>query len=320
MIGHNRHNKYRRSVYQRRSVSTIIITVAITLTVCMLAMLIFGNILHSKYQKDNSADSDHSSESNNQQNTDTYLPPENIKAYSVLIETNDSSTFSTRLDSLPESYQKAVSIPLNKKDGSLLYKSDIAKEIGYESEGFSVTLSNVVEKAKEKEIYISGVYYINDFTVEDALLRQVGLARSSAIISEALISGLNEVVIIAPNAKPDNVDEIIRFIDSIKYNSPNGSLGFAVPESIFSIEDDTLCSEKILSLSNNADFLAFNASVIESSDASEEITQMLNNQKFYIHKYKMRVLLPKMSTTDEQASIINAVKNASIDNWQILEY
>lgn len=321
MIGRNRHNKYRRSVYKRHSLSAIIISSAVTLVVCIIAMLIFGNILHAKYEEEDITEGDQASETSSQPNTDIYSPPGSINAYSTLIETNDSTTFSTRLDSLPEGYKSAVSIPLNKKDGSLLYKSDIGNHIGYASEGFSVPLSSIASTANEKGVYLSGVYYVNDFSTPDALLRQVALSKSSAIISEALLSGINEVIIIAPDASADNISELIRFIDGIKYNSKVGTVGIAIPSTVFKIENETLRSENILLMSKSADILAIDASNLEQSASSENIAKTLNNiEKFYIHKYKMRVLLPKASSADEQSTVINTVVSASIDNWQILEY
>ena len=318
MIGRNHHNKYRRSVYKRHSISAIIISSAVTLLVCAIAMLIFGNILHAKYQNENVVDDTQPTDSQESENI-PYTPPSSIKAYSVLIETNDSSTFASRIDSLPDTYKSSVSIPLNTENGTLLYRSDTANSIGINTGEFSVKLSSVVDIAKSKGIYLSGVFYVDDFAIEDKLLRQVELSKSSAIISEALEIGLNEIMIIAPHATNDNVNELVRFIDDIKYNTTQGYVGLSVPDSIFHIEDELLKSEKILQLSKSADILAVDMSNVEQEKATEEIAQILKSENIYIHKYKMRLLLPKMLDDETQNSVISTAESASLNNWQIIE-
>ena len=130
--------------------------------------------------------------------------------------TDDDTYFSDRLDSLVEKEVSAASIPLNTPDGALLFRSDIADSIAFPTGTAKVSLSSLTDAAGERGVYLSGVFYVNTFKIEDSLLRSVELSKNAAIIAEVLNAGFNDVVIIAPHITEAHIDEVIRFTENIR--------------------------------------------------------------------------------------------------------
>ena len=170
MTGKNRHNKYRKSIYRRRSVGIIILVSVICLSVMLTAFLIIGNLLHKQSEKRNDPSLE-DTEISSDNLTNEKAPVRSIKAHSVLLETQDSSVFSSRLEALVRNGIYEASVPLNTADGKLLYKSEIANKIGYSNGDANVTLTKAVSSAKENNIYLSGIYYLNAFKNSDPLVR-----------------------------------------------------------------------------------------------------------------------------------------------------
>ena len=119
MNGRNRHTQYRRGVYRRQRIRTVIITVAIIIAIVTVAFLIIGNILWDKSQERGKGNgiSDETSDLSEQA---PHASVRSVKARPVLLETSDSSTFITRLDAAISAGASAASIPLNNEDGALI--------------------------------------------------------------------------------------------------------------------------------------------------------------------------------------------------------
>lgn len=319
MNGRNRHNKYRRSVYRRHNLGIIVLISAISLVIIIGVFLIVGNLLHKQSEKRNDEIDTDTSEVTEDLNVTEKSEVKSIKGHSVLLETTDTSFFSDRIDALTEKQIFAASIPLNTEDGSLLFKSSVAEELGYPTSGVKVTLKSAVSTAEQRNVYLSGVFYVNAFSEKDALLRSVELSRSAAIIAEALMAGINDVVIIAPHMTEEHIDEAIRFVQDIKYLTDNGAVGLTVSNNILSLENKNRVSEIISMLDSKIDFLAMDLSSDKNDSTVDNIENMINTEKLYLHMYKMRVLLPFYSTSDDQNSVIAVVENSGISNYQIIQ-
>ena len=119
MNGRNRHLQYRRSVYRRRQIRLGLILTVIITVVLILGFLIVGNLLRKKNQPTENQGVTNPPPSVTEEE---HSPILTLKARSVLLETADTSTFSSRVRALTENGTTALSIPLNNADGSLLYE------------------------------------------------------------------------------------------------------------------------------------------------------------------------------------------------------
>ena len=317
MTGKNRHNKYRKSIYRRRSVGIIILVSVICLSVMLTAFLIIGNLLHKQSEKRNDP-SYEDTEISSDNLSDEKMPVKSIKAYSVLLETQDSSVFSSRLDALVRNGIYEASVPLNTSDGKLLFKSDVASKIGYPNGEANVTLSKAVSSAKENNIYLSGIYYLNAFKNSDPLVRSVELSRAGALISEALNAGFDDVIVIAPEMTNAQVDEAIRFIEDIRSLTNGGIVGLCVSDSILSTENSQELSNTISALDSKIDILAIDASSEYTLGNYGTIGDKIGTMQQYILMYKMRVLLPNATDSDSVSAIINEAESNGVKNIQFL--
>ncbi len=313
MNNRNRHIQYRKSVYRRRRIRTVLITVAVLLVVLLLAFFIIGNLLKKKTD-------DHKpiggADTTNPQSEHTVMA--DIRAYPVPIETSDHTTFAERIDALTQKGSYAAAIPLNRADGTLLYRSPTAIRLGKQSESaHSVTIESAMSSVAEQSTYISGIFYLTAFSESDELLRSVELARESAILTEALRSGLRDVLLIAPAMTTEHTDEIIRLTDDLRAMCPDRSIGLALSADFLTAEQ---ASSVVDRLYEKLDYLALNAAEHGDRDPVEHIQDTIYHTdiQYYRLRYHMRVLIPSIEDANVQSTYIAALENNGIFNWIIL--
>lgn len=314
MNGFNRHNKYRKKARRRARIGILLIVSAIVLVVIIVAFFVIGNIINDQSDKRNESNK----EPNITDTEDTEKKEESapiIRGYSVLLETTDSSRFYNRLDNIISKGYSSASIPLNTKDGILLYNSSVSDELGYISSS-RVTPKSAVDTAKNKNVYLSGVYYVSAFSESNALLRSVELSRAAAILSEVLIAGFDEVVIVAPELTAEHTQEIIKFTNDIRILAENGKIGITLSDSILESEN---ASETISELNKNVDFLCLDASEHGDADPSEYIDGRVSaDNLLYLHMYKMRILLPNTADDSRLDEYIKITEKYGLNNWQFI--
>ncbi len=320
MNGRNRHIQYRRSVYRKRKIRTIIITVSIVVLLLALLFVFIGNLLHNQ-SEDRRSDVGTDSTSA-ETSPPSHVLVDSISAYPVLLETADSSTFSSRLQALANSGGQAASILLNTADGKLLYHSPIAISMNLQAAGeHSVALDSTLSLAQGTGIYISGLYHLSSLSCEDDLLRSVKLAQDCAIIAEAVRAGANDILLIAPHMTEEKLSEVAHLLDKIRSLCPNAVLGITLSDHVILSEN---AAALIDSLYSAADFLALDATVYADKDAAtyieEKITDGENSIPYYLRRYRMRVLIPQMTDDTAQSALIEIVEKNGIENWQILPY
>ena len=317
MNGRNRHNKYRRTVYRRRNIGIIIFISSICLILSLTAFIVIGNLLKLRSENSNSSDTETNQSVQDSDSTDDKTPAKSIKAYSVLLETQESGVFADRLDALMQKGISEASIPLNTTEGVLLFKSTIANEISYPTGEAAVTLSKAIPTAKERNIYVSGIFYVNSFKTEDPLIRSVELSVEAALVAEALNAGFDDIVLVIPHMTDSHADEAIRFIKNIKAMSEGGAVGLCISENILSIEDTLKLSQTIDTLDEKIDFLAVDLSATDLSEGTEHLSVAISSKQHYLLMYKMRVLLPNSENDDTLRAIISEAESNGIKNIQI---
>ncbi len=315
MNGRNRHLQYRRSVYRRRQLRFGLILTVIIVSVLVLVFLIVGNLLHKK--NPTKADAEREDTPPEMAGEEHAAPP-SVQARTVLLETNDSTTFATRIRALTESGGTAVSIPLNTLDGSLLYYSEMGTKLGYATKGSpTVSISSAMAQIGDVSIHCSGVFYLTAFSQTDPLLRSVELSRGAAMLAEAIQQGLDDVLLLAPAMTAEHTDELLRFVEDIRILAPNASVGLALSQGILTHEQ---ASDHIDRLWNGVDFLALDASEYGSADPVAHATQTVNDSSMMYNRlrYHMRILLPSCPNAETTDAVIAAVEEVGVDSWQIL--
>ena len=308
MNGRNRHNRYRRKVYKQHGVLTAVISVCATLAVVIVSLVIAGNVLRAKNaERFGPTDSETAPPIEQQQ---VRLPA--LSAYSATLGANSN----TRIEELKAKEITEVSIALNKADGSLLYGSSTAAALGIGS-AENVELKATCDHAKSLGFYVSGIYYLNALNSESKPVRSVELSKAAAVISDAIASGVDEVIVIAPSATAEHTQELLLFLDEIRFLANDAKIGLGVSDKIFESED---AANVLNELDKAFNTLALDSSAHGETAPAEYVDACINSTKsFYIRMYGMRLLLPYSSDEAVQSGIIAAAENNGIKNWQIFQ-
>ena len=309
----NYHMRYRQSVYRRRRIRTVLIASGIIIVALLLLFLLLGNLFFNKMQE-----SPEEPKRTETPQVETPMPFEAVRHVQapILSLTESSSKIYDRLHALHEEGYTAVSVPLTDANGVLSYHSTVAANGDYTVKGSSsLSLSRLIENAHEDGTYLCGSYVLSAIHEDDALTRSVLLAESAAVIAEAFLDGMDDVVIIVPALPTDRYDEMIRFAESIKSFAPKAVIGLGLPEAEVATPDATRIDE----LAKSFDFLALDLRDDTESDPVSVAESRMGAMLYYLLRYQMRVMLPSVADADTQAKLITAVQNESIDNWMMIQ-
>ena len=312
MNGRNRHLQYRNSVYRRRRIRTVLITVGVLLGVLLVAFLIIGNILHNKSVERQGERTETTAEVTAAP-TPVEKTAKEISAYAAHIETAEVGSFADRVAALPNG-GAAVSIPLTDGAGGLLYASPLAQRLGLQSaESYTVTLAAALASVGER--YSSGIFSLPALLEEDALLRSVRLAQSAAILAEAAEAGLDEVVLTVPDMTEAQVDELLHFVGEVRHLAPDLTVGLAVSAAIRQSENAAALLDRLY---EGLDLLAIEASAGEG-DAAAQIEALITDagMRYNLLRYHMRLLFPS-ANADGQAALIAVAEKEGFRNWQFV--
>ena len=309
-MNRNRHVQYRRSIYRKRRIRTIVITVIVSIALLVALFLIIGNVFFDKTNEE--------SPRNKHKETETVLPSlpaesvRQINGACVSLEGSLKSV-SSAISSCAQSGAKEISVRLNSSDGKLVHHSDIASRLGYSILGNgTISVSAIVQEADEYSLYVSGIYYVSSFAEDDELARSVKVAELATVISESLRAGLDEVILLAPDITAEQCSEIGHLISEIRAFVPEAVIGFALPDAIVGSAD----AELIDSLAMSTSFIALDLTRKKDSDPIAFAEERTGSMQYYLLRYKMRVLIPLSENTDTKAALIEAVESKGIHNWQ----
>lgn len=309
-MNRNRHMQYKRSIYRKRRIRTVIITSAVILALLVTIFLILGNILFDKANEgENEPVQTTAPKSNDSIPADS---ARQIKAAAISLNGSLNST----LDSAKSSGFDSISVMLNAPDGKLNHYSDIAKRLKYECfNDVNVSVNELMESAKDRSLYVSGVYYVSAFSESDELARSVAIAELATVISESLRSGLDEVILLAPDISEEQCKEVTHLISEVRAFVPNAVIGFSLPESLVGSKN----AELIDSLAKQVSFLALDLTGYGESDPLEFTKERVTPMLYSLLRYKMRVMIPFFEESEKQSSVISTVESSGISNWQIIK-
>lgn len=308
MNGRNRHIQYRRSVYRRRSIKTVLLVVGIVLAVVFVAFLVFGNLLHRRSER-LPVETD---EPRDTQGVAEELPSlPSIQAHPILLETAESGNFASRIDALANAGISAASIPLNRADGTLLYASPVAISLNLQSAGDrSVKLADAIASVRSTNVYLSGTFHLTAFAERDDLVRSVRLSEERAILAEALRAGLDDLLLVVPALPDEQAAELSLFLSELRVLAPDTYVGLALTSEALSAEN---AERRVSELAAEFDFLALDATASESA-----LGDLINAHRYELLRYHMRILLPAVSDAEALERVISTVKDNGIYNYQIL--
>ena len=126
------------------------------------------------------------------------------------------------------------------------------------------------------------------------------------------------MLLITDKASAEDVDRLCALAERIHITEENAIIGLCLPSSIIEAEKSVSLIDK---LSDAFDYLAFNATSLpieKDGTLLESVESAIADMQLQLMYYKMRVILPFSSDTEEQQKYIESVTKYNISSWQIL--
>ncbi len=303
----------RQRVYRKRKRRLTLIILAVVLALLVVGFLVIGNLLHKRSQGEHAEQT--SSEESNLSEPSLPPSPPSVSAYPVALESKNSSSFFSRLEDLTQQGGTVASVVLNQENGKLLYHSSLADELGLPSSGATITLTDAVECAKAQHVSLCGIFSLTAFSEEDPLLRSVILSREASLVTEALLAGFDDVLLLAPNFGESHVPEMVRFVDTVRALCPDACIGLTLTNDLLSSER---ASTMMDTLRSSLNFFALDTISSAEENVQDTIESTIGSNLYYVLRYEMRILIPEAENPDSQSAWIASVKSNGISNWQIL--
>ena len=323
MSSRNRHMQYRRSIYRKRNVKAIVISLVVAFVIIFTLFMIIGTALHNETQEPEAqgrADSSTPSSTNqsSQQNGSheiTLAVPKTVTAYALpLLE--DGTKFADRLAKIPPTATD-VFINLSDTDGTLLFRSELAQEFSHiVVKSDASALSNSVTSIEREGYYITASLYVSAFSESNDLVREIELATKTAIACEALREGVGDLLLIAPSVDEEGIDRLCAMADNIHSTVEDSVVGIVIPS--FVLEDENMISI-VSKLSKHFNYLALDTTDYKSEDdATTHVNDRILTFQHYVLQYKMRLILPYSADAELQQQYIETAAKYNVVNWQIM--
>ncbi len=303
--------RYRRSIYRRNRIKSILIISVVCIVIVFLLFLIIGNIL-----KDRTDTLHEQTDSSAIQSSTSHTEVKSVNAFPIVLS-DESSTLSSRVNAARNAGYNDICFALDGADGALLYSSPVAQRLGKQASGSGLwTLTRASEIFRNSEMYSVGITHISDFLSEDDLTRTAALGYHASIIAEALRSGIDEVMIFIGELPHERYTELITLANEVHRLCPDGTLGLSLPPTLFSGDSDTLLAK----IWEAYDYIAVD--ITTPPDAQTDIVSYadssLGGMLYYLLRYNVRVLIPSTADSNAATSLISAIKTKGTQNIQIM--
>ena len=304
--------QYRRSIYRKKRIKAILLIAAVSLVLLFVLFMVIGTALHKK-TSDNK-DKRPTPSGTEQSASDALTPAQSVGAYALPL-LKDGSSFSERLSAIGED-ANAVTVDLNSTDGTLKYLSSLVSELSFLSQASDAqSLSSVISRIDDRELYLSALLYVPSFAEENDLLREVYLSAWCSVALEAIRAGADDCLLFPRGATADDVDRLCELALLIRRSEEEAIVGCVIPEDVLSAENSEVLIAKLAKAFN---FLTLDTtSYKEDVDVGAYVEERISQMQMQLIYYKMRVLLPYSDDPAEQQKYVDTAKRYNITSWQI---
>ncbi len=307
---------YRRRAYRKNRIKLIIGVVAAVLATVFIALVIAGNVIGDKVENN-------VTKRNQKSNQTEALPHGEVKkvlAYPVPIYVEGTSLLATRIKNAAEDGYTDACFFLDGADGTLCYNSEMAISLGkHVSKADMPTLQKAMTAFHDKDMHAVGMTHLSEFNTDDDLARSAAIGYYSALIAEALRSGVDDVMIFVGEIPVERYAELRELARDVHRLCPDGKIGLSLPVSVLSDQSN---SELVDELWDYFDYLAADLTKVEAGEGqtlSDATDATLGGMLYYLLRYDMRVLVPHVSDATQMAQILDTVKQNGSENIQIIQ-
>ena len=312
----NRRVSYRRRAYRKNRIKLILGVVAAVLVSVFIALVIVGNLIGDKVE-------DNVTKRNHKVTETEALPHGEVKkvlAYPVPIYVEGTSLLATRIKNASDEGYSDACFFLDGADGRLTYNSEVAISLGKQAAGADKpTLKKATEAFRDKGMHTVGMTHLYEFNTDDDLARSAAIGYYSALISEALRSGVDDVLIYVGEIPVERYSELSLLARDVHRLCPGGKIGLTLPASVLSDQGNSLLVDELW---DSFDYLAADLTAVavdEGQSLSDAMDASLGGMLYYLLRYDMRVLVPLVSDSAQMAQILDTVKQIGSENIQIIQ-
>ena len=304
--------KYRRSIYREKRIKAILLIVAVSLVLLFALFMVIGTLLHKKTSEDSNR---RPTPSGTEQSAANTLPAAQTVGAYALPMLKDGSSFSERLSAIGDS-AGAVMIDLNETDGTLNYISSLSGKLSFLSQASDAqSLSSVISRIDDRELYASALLYVPSFSEENDLLREVYLSAWCSVAVEAIRAGADDCLLFPRGATAEDVDRICDLALLVRATEEDAIVGCVIPEDVLSAENSEVLIAKLAKVFN---FLTLDTTNYKDDvDIAAHVESRISQMQMQLIYYKMRVLLPFSDLAEDQQKYIDTAKRYNITSWQI---
>lgn len=217
-----------------------------------------------------------------------------------------------------------LSVCLCDSEGSLSYTSELGGLDGFITNAENRSLAEQVEYIHEWDGYICAYFYVRSFQIEDSTLRELYKSYELALIREAALAGVDDIMLIGIPIDDSTVAEAEQYVSRACLTAEDTVIGVLVAPELMSLTEQHIyhasrireaCDYIALdfrSLSPDADLVK----EVDSETAEEEKSNLviaLEQMEYYIKSYSMRIVLSKDNST-----LYDSMKNLGVKNMQII--
>lgn len=210
----------------------------------------------------------------------------------------------------------AVSVAINRADGSLCYASAVAAYQG-RAEAPDLPLAETLGELCSYVSHVCGVFTPQIFSLTDSNLFYAATLEDAALLAEFTEFGATELLLCGLPLTLENLDRITVYLRAVKLANPKIPLGVAVPLEAAEAEGGWEILSTILTV---ADFCALDLSheVIEDEentegDLSPAALALLDEVDYWLKAYDMRILLGA-----DQSALLYTLEMQMHPNYQVL--
>lgn len=303
---------YRVGAYRRKNWRGIVIITLAIIVLLLLAFFIVGNILNSRGDKYNT-DTKPSTSATQAAISQNIPLSYSVNGYGVNIAGYSQSDFSSAVRAISFEGVTDVSVNFTSNNGALLYSSEVAQKLGYQSVSQDlITPSAIVSSAKSRGFFVSGYMIVNSHKESDDKIAAVRRSYEAAIACELIDKGVRDVVIRVADLKSEDIDALASLGNAIKEINGEASVGIALDKEILLSENSAVYVDK---LKKAYKFICLDLVNSKDDDLLEYISSSVSENLLYILRDNIRILLP--STNNETlAELKEILASNNVSNWQ----
>lgn len=293
--------RYRRQAYRAGGLSPIAIA-GICIAAAILLTVIVGNLLTLWLDDETYARLTQGTPEESPQEVlhTTSIP--NVNAYPHVLGSDPAG-----VSDLP-----AISVSLNKPNGTLNYTSDVSSYQGLTA-NTKVSLDETLHELTLRTMYISGIFYPQAFSCDTSDLLYAATAAEGALLREFARNGAKDVILASLPFESVARADILAYVRSVKSALGDHALGVAVPLSVAEREDGWELLGELLKI---CDFCALDVTAISprADGTLPTAAEILSTADYFLTQYDMRLML-----SDAQTDLCAEVELRMLADYQIIQ-